>query len=136
MSQSDTSSDILPPREPSNVLPIGALAAVLIIASAMLYHWGATSRSSDPAAGSLQSPPAATEIMVLRLDKDGRCKLNGIVTETVDLPALMKDHARRHEGSALLVEVHSSLPSGALMEVMEMVNHCGIKRTAVRPFFD
>ena len=123
-------------RETSNVFPIALLAAMLIMGSAMLYHWKATAGVPAQIASSSASPPASADIMVLRLEKDGRCRLNGVVTETTDLPALMKDHAHRRAGSALLVEVHSSLPSGALMEVMEMVKHCGIKRTAVTPFID
>lgn len=123
-------------RETSNVFPIALLAAMLIMGSAMLYHWKATAGAPSQAANASPSPPATADIMVLRLEKDGHCRLNGVITETTDLPALMKDHARRRAGSALLVEVHSSLPSGALMEVMEMVNHCGIKRTAVTPFID
>ena len=122
---------------PSGSTSVAVLAAILILGSAWTYRMAIAPGS---ATGSKQltsaSAPSPDEIIVLRLEKDGQCRLNGIVTENSRLPALLREHAARHENSALLIEVHTSLTSGALTEAMDMVNRCGIKRTAVKPFLN
>ena len=139
MNRSDaTSSGLGSVKTSFSMGPVGVLSAILIVGAAVLYRGVAPTKSVPEAAiaPARLSPPVASDVIVLRLERDGTCSLNGRSTPTIDLPPVLRDHSQKHAASALIVEVDPSLPAGALVEVMEMANVCGIKRTAVRRVHD
>ena len=118
---------------------VAVLAAALIIGGTLIYFNALSqpAKASAPtapvvAAVARSSAPAAEDVFVLRLEKDGTFSLNGRRTPPTDLPPALREHAQQRAASALIVEVHPSLPANALLEVMEMAHICGIQRTAVR----
>ena len=70
------------------------------------------------------------------MHKDMSVTLDGAMLARVDLPFALKHFAAKHPEVGIEVRMHRDLSVQHLVEIMDMLNQAGIKKTAVATHAD